>query len=142
MLVCPQDRVLKHLLSRLHWLQDFKSREGLLPNKGVGPPGTTRSWWENICPAQQQRSPWVNLIIVFSCSTQNGTSLGGGGSGAGGQDRVGSPCINQEIRRPTCQIQLYPWLYPSDGYLLQVGSLELPASVVLNHREGRLGAWP
>ena len=27
-----------------------------LPNKGLGHSGTTRNWWENICPSQQQRS--------------------------------------------------------------------------------------
>ena len=32
-----------------------------LPNKGVGHSGTTRNWWENICPSQQQRSAQVNL---------------------------------------------------------------------------------
>ena len=53
----------------------------------------------------------------FSCSTQNGTGLGGEDSGAGGQDRVGNPCVNQEILRPTCHIQLHPWLQPRDGYL-------------------------
>ena len=35
-----------------------------LPNKGVGHSGTTRNWWENICPSQQQRSAWVNLLVV------------------------------------------------------------------------------
>ena len=63
-----------------------------LPNKGVGHSGTTRNWWENICPSQQQRSAWVNIfVIVFSCGTHNGTVLGGEGSGVGGQDRVCSP---------------------------------------------------
>ena len=89
-----------------------------LPNKGVGHSGTTRNWWENICPSQQQRSARVNLIvIVFSYSTQNGTCLGGEGSGVGGQNRVDSPCVNQEILGPTCHIQLHPWLQPRDGYL-------------------------
>ena len=38
-----------------------------LPNKGVGHSGTTRNWWENICPSQQQRSAWVNLFVnIFS----------------------------------------------------------------------------
>ena len=84
-----------------------------LPSKGVGHSGTTRNWWENICPSQQQRSAWVNLlVVVFSFSTQNGTGLGGEGSGVGDQDRVGSPCVNQEILRPTCHIQLHPWLQP------------------------------
>ena len=35
-----------------------------LPNKGVGHSGTTRSWWENVCPSQQQRSARVNLLVV------------------------------------------------------------------------------
>ena len=37
-----------------------------LPNKGVGYSGTTRNWWKNICPSQQQRSAWVNLLEVAS----------------------------------------------------------------------------
>ena len=53
----------------------------------------------------------------FPYSTQNGIGLGEEGSGEGGQDRVGSPCINQEILRPTCHIQLLPWLHPRDSYL-------------------------
>ena len=89
-----------------------------LPNNGVGHSGTTRNWWENTCPSQQQRSAWANLlVVVFSFSTQNGTGLGGEGSGVGDQDRVGSPCVNQEILGPTCHIQLHPWLQPRDGYL-------------------------
>ena len=35
-----------------------------LPNKGGGHSGTTRNWWENICPSQQQRSAQVNLLVV------------------------------------------------------------------------------
>ena len=35
-----------------------------LPRKGVGHSGTTRNWWENICPFQQKRSAWVNLLVV------------------------------------------------------------------------------
>ena len=34
-----------------------------LPNKGVGHSGTTRNWWENICPSRQ-RSAQVNLLVV------------------------------------------------------------------------------
>ena len=34
------------------------------PIKGVGHSGTTRNWWENICSSQQQRSAWVNLLVV------------------------------------------------------------------------------
>ena len=52
----------------------------------------------------------------FSCSTQNGTGLGGEGSRVD-QDRVGSPCVNQEILRHTCHTQLHTWLQPHDGYL-------------------------
>ena len=35
-----------------------------LPNKGVGHSVTTRNWWENIYPSQQQRSAWVNRLVV------------------------------------------------------------------------------
>ena len=35
-----------------------------LPNKGVGHSGTTRNWWENIHQSQQQKSAWVNLLVV------------------------------------------------------------------------------
>ena len=35
-----------------------------LPIKGVGHSGTTSNWWENICPSQQPRSAWVNLLVV------------------------------------------------------------------------------
>ena len=87
-----------------------------LSNKGVGHPGTTRNWRENTCPSQQQRSAQVNLfVIVFSWSTQTSTDLGGEGSGVGGQDRVGSPCVN--LLGPICLIQLCPWLHPHGGYL-------------------------
>ena len=36
-----------------------------LPNKGVGHSGTTRNWWENICPSQQQSAPVNLLVVVF-----------------------------------------------------------------------------
>ena len=88
-----------------------------LPDKGVGHSGTTRNWWENIYPSQQQRSAQVNLSSCFSCSTQNGTGLGRKGSRVGDQDRVGSPCVSQEILGPTCHIQLHPCLQPHDSYL-------------------------
>ena len=87
-----------------------------LPSKGVGHSGTTRNWWENICPTQQQRSARVNLLVV-AFPVANGTGLGGEGSRVGDQDRVGSPRVNQEILGPTCHIQLHPWLQPRDGYL-------------------------
>ena len=35
-----------------------------LPSKGVRHSGTTRNWWENNCPSQQQRSARVNLLVV------------------------------------------------------------------------------
>ena len=35
-----------------------------IPNKGVGHSATTRNWWENICPSQQQRSAQVNFLVV------------------------------------------------------------------------------
>ena len=35
-----------------------------LPIKRVGLSGTIRNSWENICPSQQQRSTWVNLLVV------------------------------------------------------------------------------
>ena len=60
--------------------------------------------------------------------------------GVGGQDKIGSPCVNQAILTATSHIQLYPWPRPHDGYLSQAGWLEWANSVLLNHREGRLGA--
>ena len=48
----------------------------------------------------------------FSCSAPNGTGLEGEDSRVGGQDRVGNPCVNQEILRATWHIQFYPWLKP------------------------------
>ena len=78
----------------------------------------------------------------FSCSTPNDTNLGGEVSRVGGQHRVGSPCVNQEILRPICHIQVHPWLQLCDGYLWQVGWLEWATSVLLNHHEGRFNAWP
>ena len=41
-----------------------------------------------------------------------------------------------------CHIQLHPWLQPRGGYLWQAGCPEWAVSVLLNNREGRLGAWP
>ena len=85
-----------------------------LPIKGVGHSGTTRNWWENICPSKQQRSAWVYLLVVVFPVARG---LGGEGSRVGDQDRVGSPCVNQEILRPTCHIQVHSWLQPHDSYL-------------------------
>ena len=62
-LVCPQDRVLKHLLSGLQYMQDFKGREISLLKKEVRHSGTLKNWWENICPSKQQ-SAQVNLFVI------------------------------------------------------------------------------
>ena len=98
-------------------MQDFKGVEIYFPNKGRAQSRTTRNWWENICPSQQKKKCWgESFSSCFSCSTQNGTGLGGEDFGVGGQDRVSSPHANQEILRPTCHIQLHPWLQSSDGY--------------------------
>ena len=89
-----------------------------LPNKGVGHSGTTRNWWEKYLsiPATK-KCLGESFSSCFSCSTQNGTGLGGEGSRVGGQDRVGNHCVNQEILRPSCHNQLHSWLQPHDGYL-------------------------
>ena len=88
-----------------------------LPNKRVAHSGTTRHWWENICPSQQQRSAQVNLLVVAFPVAPKMVGLGGEGSGVRDQDRVGSPCVNQEILGCTCHIQLHPWLQPRDCFL-------------------------
>ena len=54
------------------------------------------------------------FLVVPECPTP---LLGRDGSGVGDQDRVGSPCVNQEILGLTYHIQLHPWLQPRDGYL-------------------------
>ena len=37
-----------------------------VPIKGVGHSETTRNWWENICPSQEQRSaPVIILVVAF-----------------------------------------------------------------------------
>ena len=89
-----------------------------LPNKGVGQSGNHQKLVGKYLsiPATKKCSG-ESFSSCFSCSTQNGTGLGGEGSRVGGQDRVGSPCVNQEILGPTCHIQLHPWLQPRDGYL-------------------------
>ena len=128
-IVCPQERIVKHLLSGLKKLQDFKGRERSLSNNGVGYSGTTRNLWENICPPKQLVHPsaqvnlfviylFIYLFIYFSC-----TGFGGEVSEVGGQDRVGSPCVNQEILRPTCHIQLHP-------------SLQSPVMVICDRKAG------
>ena len=55
----PITRVVPNLVSRF------------LPSKGVGHSETTKNWWENIRPSQQQRSAWVNLFVtVFPVAPQ------------------------------------------------------------------------
>ena len=51
-----------------------------------------------------------SLCECFSCVTQNGRGLGEEVYRIGCQDRVGSPSVHQKNFRPTCSIQLYPWL--------------------------------
>ena len=87
-----------------------------LPNKGVGHAGTTRLVGKYLSITATKNCSGESFSSCFSYSTQNGTGLGGEGSGVGDQDRVGSPCVNQEILRPTCHIQLHTWLQPRDGY--------------------------
>ena len=51
-------------------MQDFEGKEKFLPNKGGGQSGTTRNWWKNVCPSQQQ-SAQVNLfLIIFPVATK------------------------------------------------------------------------
>ena len=45
-------------------MQDFEGGERSLPNKGVGHSGTSKNWWENIYPSQQQRSAWVSIFVI------------------------------------------------------------------------------
>ena len=88
-----------------------------LPNKGVGYSGTTKMVGKYLSVPTTEKCSGESFCNCFSCSTQNSTGLGGEGSGLGGQERVGSPCVNQEILRPACHIQVHPWLQPCDGYL-------------------------
>ena len=124
----------------------FQRQERFLPNKSQGPLETVRKYLS--IPARESSGEsfvtvyFFYFLFFFSCCTQNGTGLLGEGSGIGGQDRVGSPCVNQEILGPTCHIQLHPCLQPHNGYLWQVGWLEWATLILLNHCEGRLGAWP
>ena len=79
-----------------------------------------------LCIPATKKCSSESFCNCFSCRTQNGTGLGGEVSRVGGQDTVGGFCVNQEIHRPTCHIQLHPWPQPHDGYLWQVGWLEQP----------------
>ena len=89
-----------------------------LPNKGVGHLGTTNfQTWEIFVHPINKEVLGESFCNCFSCSTQNGTGLGREGPRLGGQDRVGSPCVNQEVLRPACHIQLHACLQPHDGYL-------------------------
>ena len=70
-----------------------------LPIKGTGHSGTTRNWWEDYLsiPATN-KCLGESFSSCFSCGTRNGTGLGGEVSRVGGQDRTGSPRVNQESR--------------------------------------------
>ena len=75
-----------------------------LPNKGVGLSGAIRNWWgKYLSTPVIKKCLGESFYNCFSCITQNGADLKEG-SRVGGQDRVGSPCISQEILRPTCHI--------------------------------------
>ena len=69
-----------------------------LPNKGVGHAGTTRLVGKYLSITATKNCSGESFSSCFSYSTQNGTGLGGEGSGIGGQDRTGSPRVNQESR--------------------------------------------
>ena len=88
-----------------------------LLNKGVGHSGTTRLVGKYLSIPAVKKCSGESFSSCFFYNTPNGTGLGGEGSEAGGQDRVGSPCVNQEILGPTCHIQLHPWHQPCDDYL-------------------------
>ena len=76
----------------------------------------------------------------FSCSTQNGTGLGGEGSGVGSQDRVGNPVSTKIfldlLATSSCTLGCSSMMVICD----RRAGLERAASVLLNHRERRLGA--
>ena len=55
-----------------------------------------------LCIPVTKKCSGESFCNCFSCSTQYGKGLRGEGSGAGGQDRVGRTCVNQEILGPTC----------------------------------------
>ena len=83
----------------------------------------------------------MNLfIIVFPVAPKMVQVWWGKGSGAGDQDRVGSPCANQEILGNICHMHLVAPLAPVQGWLSVTGGLaEWATSVLLNYLEGRLG---
>ena len=74
-----------------------------LPNKGLGHRDHQKLVGKYLSFPATKKCLGESFCNCFSCSTPNGTGLGGEGSGVGGQDRVGSPCVNQEILGPTCQ---------------------------------------
>ena len=132
--------------SVLAWRIPGTGEPGGLPS--VGLQSRTRLKWlsssssrSDLAAATTKKCLGESFSNCFSCCTQNGTGLGGEVS-AIGQDRVGSPCVNQEILGPTRDILLHPWFPLLDGYQWQAGWLEWATSVLLNHHEGRLSAWP
>ena len=74
-----------------------------LPKKGLGHRDHQKLVGKYLSTPATKKCSGESFCNCFSYSTQNGTGLGGEGSGVGGQDRVGSPCVNQEILGPTCQ---------------------------------------
>ena len=109
-----------------------------LPNKGVGPSGNTRNWWENICPSQQQRHAWVNLfVIVFFFFFLQHTKW----------HRFRRRSLQSRSKRsvqskqPLCQPRnSQTYLAYAVSPLAPVPWLEWAVSILLNHPEGRLDA--
>ena len=75
-----------------------------LPNKGVGHSGTTRNWWENLSILVTNKCSGESFSSCFSCSTQNGTGLGGEGSIIGGQDRVSTKKFSDLPATSSCTL--------------------------------------
>ena len=69
-----------------------------LPHKGVGHTGTNGLVGKYLSIPATKKCLDESFSSCFSYSTPNGTDLGGEGSGVGGQDRTGSPRVNQESR--------------------------------------------
>ena len=88
-----------------------------LSNKGVGLRDHQKLRGKYLPIPAIKKCSSESFCNCFSWSTQTSTDLGGEGSAVGSQDRVGSPCVNQEILGPICLIQLCPWLHPHGGYL-------------------------
>ena len=91
----------------------------------VGYSGTTRNWWENICPPKQLVHPsaQVNLFVnFFSCNTWNGTGFGGDVYEVGSQDRIGKPLCQPRNSQTYLPHTVTP-LAPAMWWLTVTGSL-------------------